>query len=147
MKIINRFALLLTAVLLFSGCSSNNNINTPSVKDLRKNLSDFSSSIQKVDVSFAAPWLTMNVYFSDEPAQEIVDKVFEMVKTFTTDSTIDEMGLGLDMNIGLYIYTKSATYSYLTSYYKTDDHTDNSPDNIIDFKVWTEGCIIYHRYN
>jgi hypothetical protein len=140
-----RFALLLSAMLLFAGCSSTNEINnTPSVKNLRKSLCDFSSS-NRVDVSFTAPNLYIKIYLSDDDTAP-VDKVFEMVKTFTNDSTIKEMGLGSDINVDLYIFTKSATYTYSTSYYKTNNNTDNSPDNVIDFKVWIEGCVIYHSY-
>ena len=126
-------------MLFFAGCTPLTTVNDKPVKDLRKDLMGIASSIKTVTVTTWGPWAHIDVYFSDKPSQEITDAVFEKVKAFALVNRLESFNDKIpDLYLSIYMNDERENPSivYSTSYYNSNDYTDNSPSNVNDYKTW-----------
>jgi hypothetical protein len=130
----------IVTMLLFTGCTSLETINNKAVKNLRKDLMGITSSIKTVNVTTWGPSAKIDVYFTDKPPQEITDAVFEKVKAFSTEDNLKSFVMRyMVLSLAFYINgdKENPSIIYHTSYYNSNDMTDDSPSNINGYKTWT----------
>ena len=131
---------VLPGLLFYTGCTPLTTVNDQAVQNLRKDLMGSTSSIKTVKVTTWGPWGEIDVYFSDKPPQEITDAVFERVKDFALEDNLASFNQPGHLDLYLSIYTngekENPSIEYSSSYYNSNDMTDDSPSNVNGYKTW-----------
>ncbi len=151
-KPIKLLIVLFASTLLFAACvnPSVTNIDTDEAKTLIQNVKELDPSIEKVKIiysrqSYAPEFISIDVFCRNQPAQKIVDLILDHTKQFITVENVNRMKLpsSVDVDVFLRIHTDNEKdepfVQYSTTYYKSNDHTDDSPENIDGFQTWVKG--------
>jgi hypothetical protein len=142
-KSVNGILLLFSILLIVSGCSVTNKVNTQPIKALEKDLRGISETIKSVKVTFTRPEVRFRINMSEEPSDEILDTLVTKVKTFSTEANMDLIAKKVNWHdhiwtVNLVINTdeddQTVEHEYTAAYYKTSN--DQSDENIDAYKTW-----------
>jgi hypothetical protein len=90
-----RMVIFILFIIILSGCSISENIDTESARELKKEILQISSSIKNVQVYYLRPSLWFDISFSEEPSMEIFDAVFLKIKKYITEDNYIEINKDL----------------------------------------------------
>jgi hypothetical protein len=135
--------LLFIISLIVSGCSVTHKVNTQPIKALEKDLKGISEAIKSIKVTFTRPEVRFRINMSEEPTDEILDKLVTKVKTFSTEANMDLIAKKVNWHdhiwtVNLAINTddddQNVEHEYTAAYYKTTN--DQSVENIDAYRTW-----------
>jgi hypothetical protein len=140
-KILAVFFMLI--IVFFIGCSITENVNTKSVKELKKDINAYSDSVQNIKVTFTRPGLDIYITMRETPGEEELNNIVQKIKDFTNEANMKEIAEKVGWHqyisdISLTIYAKNLPMHYSTRYFKSSDTTDLSIENIDAYKTWHE---------
>lgn len=146
LKLIFAVLLWLWAAML-AGCSVTHSVSTPAVKELRQDLKRISPSVQRVQVTFTRPNLTIRVDTKELPDREMLEAMLDRVQAFATVEHVEQAARSANWKIPVsrvhFIVNgdgnaETAEAAYWARYFRTADASDDSPDNIEAFRTWYE---------
>ncbi|MCL2493541.1 MAG: hypothetical protein FWF33_05825 [Clostridiales bacterium] len=136
-------AIILSLVFFMSSCSIEKNVPLSFYKDYKSEvLKD--NNVKDVNLTFTRPALTIEVQVSNSISDDEVSKIFDSTKSFVTIDKMNAIAKYIKWNDAIwYVYLEirdsddgTLLKQYNTGYFKTNNASDYSPENIDGYKTW-----------
>jgi len=129
--------------LSLTACEVKKNVPTSFFKEYKSDIMQH-SNVKNVKLSFKRPAVMIEVYVTKVIDETEINKILELTKSYVTVENMNNIAKRVkwDREISrVYLRIinnadKSLLIYYGTNYFKTNDASDYTPDNIDEYKTW-----------
>lgn len=132
----------LAFLFVVSACSRTYTISNSETKAYKREVLSI-DHVEKIKVYFRRPGVFIEVKVSEDISQKEIDRVLELTKGYATVSNMNKIAQQVKWNgeisdVYLEFFADQLVKRYVTHYFKTYDATDYSPENLDEYKTWSD---------